>query len=411
MGFYSLNLDRLAEHTGKPVEELKNESYAALEEMIRAMEHDIFVDTVNKNAKDEEYERLVLKYFRPVGFLRNFFTDKQIVLACAHTGVTVGDICGEQLVSPGKKCFYANAEYLRTSQESVPQYDARGRELMERERKTMDVYRVAAQYQNLHHGKVIMNLLCNRYPALREYGFKAYSMDYDRDYEIYPENGVYTSLAAMLSGDVDWIIHRNREYCKLYNNGRYSPEKCEEAFKSQDVFEMFDLIRRIGESEANLHHNILKMDDKGTLRMLNGLVKRAESASGNMFVMGEEEERVAKKDAYRFKLQPAVPYKLAYPVPTVEDILDEFLPMYPNHTVNIHIADTEDYLRAHEFDITCMPINVHNSAEGRMKHPMELLRESSYARLYGCPVKNNFGTIKGNTINLVIRVDCKDLYR
>ena len=47
-------------------------------------------------------------------------------------------------------------------------------------------------------------------------------------------------------------IPLNEEYCKWYNNGRYSLKGHKEAIVTDEAHEMFDLIRRIGENEKTM---------------------------------------------------------------------------------------------------------------------------------------------------------------
>lgn len=256
MGLYSVDLDRLSAHSNIPVEKLKEKSYAELEKMEKEMNREKFLEQNKKNAEDAEYERIVVKYFEPMAFLRNWFTEREIVLACANLGVTERNLCSEMTVEPGHKCWRDNAEYLRTSVESVPQYDKQGNELMERKRKKMDVYRVASRYQSTCHGDVVKKLLYERYPELEEFGFSAYGMSCgERVYEIYPKNNVYVGFTSLMTGNVDAILDRNRRYCKWYNNGRYSPDECEKAFHEESVRKMFDVIHSIGAKEKALGHS------------------------------------------------------------------------------------------------------------------------------------------------------------
>ena len=256
MGLYSVDLDKLSAYNNTPVEKLKEKSYAELEKMEKEMNRKKFLEQNKKNAEDEEYERIVVKYFEPIAFLRNWFTEREIVLACANLGITERSLCSEMTVEPGHKCWRDNAEYLRTSVEPVPQYDKQGNELMERKRKTMDVYRVASRYQSTCHGDVIKKLLYGRYPELEEFGFSAYGMSCgERVYEIYPKNNVYVGFTSLMTGNVDAILDRNRRYCKWYNNGRYSPDECEKAFREEGVRKMFDVIHSIGAKEKALGHS------------------------------------------------------------------------------------------------------------------------------------------------------------
>lgn len=346
MGIYHLDLDRLSEHTKTSVEELKKLSYEKLELMMKDMEHAKFVERNNRNAKDEEYERLILKFFTPVPFLRHWFTDHEIVLACARTGVTDRDICQEFLVQPGQKPFYNDAEYLRTSTEYVPQFDRQGRELAERERKVMDVYRVRNRYAGLSHGKVILELLYGRYPELEAFGFKAYEMS-GSDYEIYPKNGIYTSFTALMSGNVDAIIFRNRKYSAWFNNGRYSVKECEEAFHTEEAQEMFDMIRRIGENEASMGHAYDDVDDSGKIEGADGLVETHRSASGSFWLIREPEEKRKHNPGQKHRL------RIGFGEPClVGQFIDELLESNIPPVTEVRVCHVSDYLEEHAVVMT-----------------------------------------------------------
>lgn len=354
MGFYHLDLDALSEYTGTNIDELKQKSYDELDKMIKDMNTNKFIERNNRNAKDAEYERLVLKYFEPLPLLRHWFDEKEIVLACAHTGVSDYNLCQEMFVNPGDNCYCSNSEFIRTSWESVKQYDRHGRELMERKRKQMDVYRITNQYQGLSHGQVVLHLLYERYPELSKFGFSAYSMSGERDYEIYPKNGIYTSLTALMSGDVDFIIHRNREYCKSYNNGRYSPKECEKAFHTEDAMEMFNLIRTIGEKENAAGHSICAISEAGLFETAYDMIETGTSTSGGMKFLQQKASRSGNSGKRLLKLVCFTPY-------TVKQLLCEFMDMIKPAVVDVHICYVTDYfneqginLKVKTDDVNCL---------------------------------------------------------
>lgn len=339
MGFYHLDLDALADYTKIPVEKLKDKKYTELEYMIQEMNHAKFVKECNKNAQDEEYTRLVNKFFTPMSYLTHWFDKKEIVQACADIGITKRSLCEEQFTKPGTgKGYYEQyGEYLRTSMESVPQYDAHGRELMERKRERMDVYRMKNKYQGLCHGNVISHLLYKRYPELQQFDFQFYELySYESDYKIYPSNGVYTPFAALMSGDVDWIIHRNREYCKLYNNGRYSQKECEKAFLTKDVKNMFYQICQIGRQEIQKKHFPFRFDESDSLIMANGLKEVSVSPSGNVWLVRPENKNEQHPDR-TFKLVNIEPQTVAQMTEAVDSIFD-------HSAMDIRLCNMSDYL-------------------------------------------------------------------
>lgn len=60
---YSLPLNELSEFTGKSIEILKGCTYAELETMIDSMKKKKAEDESVRNAQDQEFVRLVRKYF------------------------------------------------------------------------------------------------------------------------------------------------------------------------------------------------------------------------------------------------------------------------------------------------------------------------------------------------------------
>lgn len=395
MGFHYLELDDLSAYTGIPVKELKKKPYVELESDIKAMKEDKFRNQNSQNAQDKEYERLVIKYFTPFRFLRRWFDEREIVLACADSGVTLRDLCSETNVEPGAKCHYSKAEYLRTSFESVPQYDSRGRELAERVREKRDVYRVVNQYQHLRHGKVIQKLLYDRYPELEKFGFSFYGMDHT-DYEIYPKNGIYVNFAAMMSGNVDAILFRNEEYCKWYNNGRYSLNGHKEAIATDEAKEMFDLICRIGKNEKSLGHTCIYTDSKGIRRTI-GDMKFIQASSGmelHMQLFMDARDRLYQGSYCRFILDCSENT-------TAEKLTDAFLKMQISSHVEITVAHETDYLCAHAVHVRV------NGNPGHCYVAMDPKDPDSSV----CPVTGTFGYVERGTAHLIIRTDCPELMK
>lgn len=384
MGFHYLELDDLSAYTGMPVDELKKKPYADLEAAIEAMKRDKFINQNNKNAQDKEYERLVIKYFTPFRFLCRWFDEREIVLACADSGITLRDLCSETNVEPGTKCHYSEAEYLHTSFESVPQYDKCGRELAERKREKRDVYRIVNQYQHLRHGKVIQKLLYDRYPKLEKFGFSFYGMDHT-DYEIYPKNGIYVNFAAMMSGNVDAILFRNEEYCKRYNNGRYSLNGHKEAIATDEAKEMFDLIRRIGENEKAIGHSPIYKNNKDM-----DLVQEKDGV--RLFM--ENHNRTGTAPYRRFILD--------YPEnTTVEKLAAVFHNMHNSRSIEITVAHKEDYLCTHAVSARI------NGEPGHCYAAMDPGKPDSGM----CSVTNTFGYLRNGIANLIIRTDCPELMK
>ena len=405
MGLYSLNLDELASYTGIMVEELKKKSYADLEAMINRMREDKIIERNRRNANDIEYERLVLKFFEPLSLLRHWFSDEEIVLACAQTGVTKENLCEEMCVKPGAKCWRSNNEFLRTSVESVPQFDSHGNELMNRKRERCDVYRVMNRYQSVHNAKPILYLLYERYPELGQFEFAAYGMhSYDENYEIYPKNHIYVPFGALLSGDIDMIIHRNMEYCRWYNNGCYTVEECDKTLRSEEGKKMLDMIYMIGQKEWELGHSPMWANENDQWHDVAGLTQTRISYTGNMKLLQAEERvhDVQYKCIFKLKTEKSC---------TLRSFIAEFLDMMKDiKSVEINICHVTDYLGDHAVTITVnnpnrfcvdsLPINEVNVGEYAGGEPIDC---SDY------PVLRAFGWTCHNKCSLTLRIDCPAL--
>lgn len=403
MGQHNLDLERLSGYIGISINELQKKSYSELMRMMEKMEYEKIIEHNNRNAQDDEYERLVLKYFTPLPLLRHWFSDREVVLACAMTGVTERDLCGEALVEPGRRACHKDAEYLRTSWEYVRQYDRYGRELAERERKKMDVYRVKHQYQGLRHARVIMYLLTRRYPELSWFHFDAYEVHGTTDYEIYPKNGIYTSFAALMSGDIDWILHRNREYCARYNNGRYSPKECEKAFRTDNARKMFALIHEIGGKEYNAGHSPFYIDGDGNYAHAGRLVQSKVSESGSIVLL-EDQSKVRDgwadpEHPYNFKLCVGATHSLA-------QLVERFLELIKDNAsrVHLHVYHTTDYLGEHGINASF------GLAEGL--DPKVFVCSLPDNDAFDCSsyfVEGTFGWSKRSEYDLTVRIDCPQI--
>lgn len=232
--------DELTKHFGIETDALKQKTYAELEKLTKVMKHEKATDESKRNAGDAEYRRILKKYLRGYELLNRWWTEDEIVEA-ASRHATVRDIVSEVPLRKGCKHWDQNAEYLGAKS---------GEQLMNGERTICSIYRVANQYQGLRYGDIVLDLLYSTYPQLARFQFSAYSIDHARDvesYEIYPRNGVYTPLKAIMERDIDTIIARNTEYAKAYNAGEYTTDKMSKKLQSEEVQDFFDVIRNLPE--------------------------------------------------------------------------------------------------------------------------------------------------------------------
>ena len=245
--YYGVKLEELSKFYQISVEDLKQKRYCDLEQMEQDMIRMKAEQEILRNAEDQEFARIVRKFFTPYAYLRTWFSEAEILAACCRQ-ISMRDLVEERPAGASGRIFDENAEFLRNEAVYVSQYDAYGRELAERKLERRDLYRVKHRYQGLCHGRVILDLLYTKYPQLAKCRFDAYSMDDPSNYEIYPANNIYTPFAALMSGDTEAIVKRNRDYAKFYNHGIYTLEQTDKRLASEEAQEYFDLIRNLNRS-------------------------------------------------------------------------------------------------------------------------------------------------------------------
>jgi hypothetical protein len=162
-------MEDLANHLNVNVNELKKKTYLELEELFTQMDADEKEARCKAALESDEYRRLVKKYFTPFKFLQQWFSEDEIIAACANNDVMEKDLCDEHK-SRYDKCHYKDAEFLRREVITVPRLTPTGRaSRVHTERVNGYIYRIKAQYQGLRHAKVIMNLLYDKYPELKQF--------------------------------------------------------------------------------------------------------------------------------------------------------------------------------------------------------------------------------------------------
>lgn len=383
MGFrYFLDLDELSDDTKIPVSELKRKTFEELEQMSENMKKNKNHVRCENSKNDPEYVSLIRKYFRPISILTPWFSEKEIVFACAECGINEQNLCEKFPVRPESRCPYAKSDYLRTSVESVPQYDSKGRELMERAYKKMDVYRVPNRYQGTCHGRVILKLLYGRYPELETFGFSAYEYSEGENYEIYTKNHIYVPLAALMSGNVDAVRYRILDYLETYNNRSYT-EQIMKALRSNETKDLFRTIRSIGARERENGHFPFIQRKNGTWKTVSGL-DEAETA-GDIRLFWKTEKYSSKS---RFLLHADHPF-------TALDAVNALRAAKDPSELHVCIAHEEDYNLNHAVNILL-----------RKGTSEETLESCSTGEM---TVTGNFGWTRGSEYHLILRTDDPDI--
>ena len=222
--------------------DLKDKKYSELEEMQAAMER----QKREEKAHTPAFADMVKRYIICFNFLNQWFPEEDIIRATAEYA-TERVLTEECPVPVGRRCFCENAEFIGTRKVLEHKRDRYGNQLLETEYVRRDIYRIPNQYQgSLCHDKIILSLLYDKYPQLREFDFSAYSWDdFGSEYEIYPVNNVFTPFRALMEKDVEAIKERNLDYCRSYNCREYTVQKVTERLKSDEVQHYFDVIRNL----------------------------------------------------------------------------------------------------------------------------------------------------------------------
>lgn len=234
--------DNLKDFYNLSDDELKNKTVAELQKLHNDMLTQKAFDEAKRNEKDEEYARLVQKYFTPYHMLNKYWTDKEIILACSkHIGAR--NIVSEYKTE-NQHCPYPDAEFIKTSNAYIDQY-YHGHKLAQQKWAKVNIFRIKNEYQGIYHGDIILELLYSRHPVLSKYEFDAYSYDYNCPYEIYPKNHIYVPFEALMQKDINAIIQRNIDYAASYNTGSFSPAEMQKRLNSDEIKEFFETIKNM----------------------------------------------------------------------------------------------------------------------------------------------------------------------
>ncbi len=245
------DLEALSNSTGKSVEELYNMSLSDILALKEEMNANIQKTQTYSKLSDQNYRQLVIKYLEPYHLLSKYWTDDEIIQACAICNINIGELT-EEYYSSVQNCPYPVNDYITYDYRTVRRFTKSGEELLYGERKKVNVFRIRHHCQHIYYSKVIKHLLLSTYPQLKDCNFSIYGLQYgekEDSYEIYPKNPscIYTPFKALMEKDIDTIIKRNIDYAKAYNFGEYTPEKARQRLASKEVQAYFKLIKSLPE--------------------------------------------------------------------------------------------------------------------------------------------------------------------
>lgn len=254
MNIIRFDLDTIAGYLGKNTEEVKEMPVKDVLQAQQDLDKQKIQDNIASLRRDENYPELIRKFFTPYEMLSGYFTEDEIVQACAEHNIKENDLCKEIKIPLSESSEYYHSHpgqysYKETDFRYISRYDRWGRELAEKKRAKCKIFLAKSDYQGHVHGDIIRSLLLSRFPELSAYNVDCYGMSFEKDnYEVYiskkeAENpgSIYTPFDALMTGDVEAIRERNRSYCEMYHNGAYSlPEWEKRKEEYADLFELVD---------------------------------------------------------------------------------------------------------------------------------------------------------------------------
>ena len=183
----------------------------------------------DKRLQDPEYSNIVLKFWRQCDYLCQYFADEEIVAAAAKF-LSIHDLVHEHYV---RGCRlpedierlenHRNMKFLRHDRRhKFEEYSKNGwkREVEDE----ADVFWIASPYQRCCDSEPIRYLLEQRFPYLKNYESKIYSLDKHNDW-IYIRFGearsLYCPVSALFEKDADKIKTTHLNYWKSYGRGKY----------------------------------------------------------------------------------------------------------------------------------------------------------------------------------------------
>lgn len=203
--------------------------------------------------KDKAYIR---KWYEHFGYLTKFFPEEKIYEAIVNhhfkreDGQLIDISLTEYLFVKYQNGMHydrsSQFEYIKDEYHNMHKKDRWGNEYVKTENTLCRKYRKRYDYQHLQDGDIVLELLYNLRPELREFQYDAYSLSNTRDvsdYEIYPKNNIYTPFTALMNRDIEAIREHNMKYARIYNHGDFTPERVAKRLESKEAQRYFNVIR------------------------------------------------------------------------------------------------------------------------------------------------------------------------
>lgn len=252
----NLDINELSSYYHTPVDTLYEKSLKELMGMNFAMLEEKVKNRQNENAESAEYRRIVKKFLTPYPYLHQYFTEDEIVMACA-VNITEDQIATLKpfktaYVSERKELIYPNhpeAEFVSEGTYSFRQFTKQGKELLHRKSEHGFLFRISNNFQTIRHGDIFRYLVYKKYPELKPYDIQFYSYTKWQPYEVYTADHIMLPFEAMMTGNTDAIFKRNIDYAKSYNHGLFTTEQTMHRMTSENARNLFLIIKNIGEKQ------------------------------------------------------------------------------------------------------------------------------------------------------------------
>lgn len=258
-------LTDLCKHFKMDIDQIKAKSYAELEKMVQTMNHDKQLLDIENRTKDANFIRCVLMYDDILYLLLRYWSYDDAMNAIAKY-TTLHDLTKEIAIPIDDKShtFYeTHFQKIDTRMASIPQFDNKGRQLMESKYCKCYIYELPASYRYLSNAKPLEELLKKTFPQLNElesniYGLHNLPSDMTERTKTLDQFILYAHLEnkttwnvplkALMTHNSQSIIDATMDYAKSYNSGYYTPENIAQKINepaSQHFFEIVDNLQHI----------------------------------------------------------------------------------------------------------------------------------------------------------------------
>ena len=189
-----------------------------------------------KRLSDPEYRRILLKFWKDVPYLRQYFSDDEIVTAAAGH-MSYHDIVTEHYVRGYRESGGLNNwEFLRHERRHAFEECKGGwtRTILDE----ASVFRIPANYQSVQGSKAVKELVLNWFEYLKDYKVTLYDVSNANDwiFVTIEDHSLYTPLSALFEKNKDKIVNTHLKY---WHNYAEKYDEREQAFVESEAVQEF----------------------------------------------------------------------------------------------------------------------------------------------------------------------------